>query len=213
MNENPYECAGWLGSYRPGGAALTERLMTWSALALGSVVLDVGCGEGASCEHLRRLGYQARGLDCSEVLIERGRVKFPRCELVAGDAAMPPFLPASQDALLMECVLSAADGPRILAGCVPLLRPGGLLLMSDVYARKRLENTGKPVLYSQEQLEDLLTAAGLRVLNFEDVSSLLTAFYAQKLFDGVALEQLLCTSLEHFRRGRAGYCLLVADKE
>lgn len=209
--QNPYENTRWLGRHRPGGIRLTERLVRKAQLPAGSRILDVGCGEGESCAHLLRMGYRATGLDHSSVLVGRGRRRFPQCDFVVGEAASPPMQAASQDALLMECVLSATVAPRVLTGCAPLLRPGGMLLLSDLYARAESDETEKPELRSREQWGELLAAAGLKLLGFEDASHELREFCAQAIMDDMQLEQLLCTSLHRLHRARAGYCLLWAE--
>ena len=208
MTANPYEQPGWRGALRPGGAALTRRLLELSALPPGSAVLDVGCGEGDACALLEELGFRAAGLDCSGRLLARGRARHPRLTLLEGDAARPPLSPRSQDALLFECALSAMDAPAALDGCLPLLRPGGMVLLADLYAR-----LPSPALPTRGAWEELLTARGLRPLGFEDQSRALGSFLAQKIMDGEDLCALLCRPLDQFRAAKAGYCLLWAVYE
>lgn len=205
MTGNPYEQPGWRGVLRPGGAELTRRLLELADLASGSAVLDVGCGEGDTCALLEELGFRAAGLDCSGRLLARGRARHPHLTLLEGDAAHPPVPPLSQDALLFECTLSAMDAPAALDGCLPLLRPGGMVLMADLYAR-----LPSPVLPTRAEWEALLTARGLRPLGFEDQSKALGSLLAQKIMDGEDLCALLCRPLDQFRAARAGYCLLWA---
>lgn len=208
MTGNPYEQPGWRGALRPGGPELTRRLLELAGPRPGCAVLDVGCGEGDTCALLAELGYQAAGLDCSGALLARGRARYPHLTLLEGDAARPPFPPRSQDTLLFECTLSAMDAPAALDGCLPLLRPGGLVLMADLYAR-----LPSPALPDRAEWEALLRARGLRPLGFEDQSRALGSFLAQKIMDGADLCALLCRPLDQFRAARAGYCLLWAAYE
>jgi len=54
---------------------------------------------------------------------------------VCGDAADPPFLPASFDAVVLPNVLDAcADPAVVLAQADALLRPGGRLVVTCAYA-------------------------------------------------------------------------------
>lgn len=45
-------------------------------------MLDVGCANGYYTEAFRKRGYQAHGLDYSEVALEHARQKFPLCEFI-----------------------------------------------------------------------------------------------------------------------------------
>ncbi len=213
MRGNPYEHPGWRGALRPGGLGLTQRLLSLADLPPRARILDVGCGEGESCAWLRDRGCEAAGLDCSAALIERGRARFPGVPLYVGDAAAPPASGAPWDALLFQCALSAMEAPAALSGCLPLLRPGGVLLCSDLYARGEAEDAGLPALRTRGQWEALFRSHGLRPLGFEDQSRALGSFLAQKLMDGEELGALLCRPLDEFRRARAGYCLLWARLE
>lgn len=213
VDSNPYERAGWGDSLRPGGPALTLALLEAAGLPPGAAVLDVGCGRGDSCALLRSEGFCAAGLDRSAALLAQGRARYPDLPLFAGDGAAPPFPPASLDALLMECALSAMDAPAVLAGCAPLLRPGGLLLLADLYARGPENLSALPALRSRAGLEALLAACGFRTLGFRDQSGALGEFLARLVWSGGDPEALLCRPMSEFRAARAGYCLLWARLE
>ncbi len=204
---NPYERPGWRDQFRPGGQELTRRLAALSGLAPGAAILDVGCGTGESCALLEGLGFEAAGFDRSRTLIDRGLEAHPGLALRVGDMSAPPFAPQSFDALIFECTLSAVDARTALAGCTPLLRQGGIALISDVYARQNSDT-----LLSRAGWEGLLAEHGLYVTEFEDHSRSLAAFLGQKLMDGLCLEELLCISEEEYRRARAGYCLMRAQR-
>ena len=57
---------------------LTRKLAEWMDLQSQSRVLDIGCGNGISCEALREL-YDATvfGIDLSEAMIEDGVMEDP----------------------------------------------------------------------------------------------------------------------------------------
>ena len=152
------------GCRRPGGLELTDRALSLSALPRGSVVLDVGCADGLAVEHLTlRYGMLATGLDPSPVLLEEGHRHRPELDLRQGRAEELPFDDDSYDAVLAECSLSLADEPaRAVAECARVLRPGGLLLVSDIYRR------GRP-----DGLRTLLDEHGFDVTTWEDQSGLL----------------------------------------
>ena len=60
---------------RPGGLGLTESLLDRAAYAPGSLVVDVGCGQGASVAALLRRGLCGVGVDrAAAVQIGRAHV-------------------------------------------------------------------------------------------------------------------------------------------
>lgn len=91
-------------------------------------ILDLGCGGGALYDRRSVLG-----LDVNLAMAQA----FAGPALV-GDAADPPFPPASVDGLLLLNVLdSCINPPLVLAQADALLRTGGTLLISCAYAWTR----------------------------------------------------------------------------
>ncbi len=43
-------------------------------------LLDIGCGTGFYTETFRKFGFRAIGIDYSEVVLEKARNNFPKCE-------------------------------------------------------------------------------------------------------------------------------------
>jgi SAM-dependent methyltransferase len=121
-----------LGSaLRPGGEALTSHLLAGAALPHGSVVVDVGCGPGTTLEAIAASGHRAIGVDYSHAL---ARVAADAgTSSIVGDAERLPIGDAAVDAVVIECVVSALpDKPRAIDEARRVLRPGGVLLLSDV---------------------------------------------------------------------------------
>ncbi len=58
--------------------------------AKGSSILDLGCGEGRYTVFFKDRGYRVLGLDLSEKLINCGKKKYPRLNLVKGDMRAIP---------------------------------------------------------------------------------------------------------------------------
>ena len=96
-------------------------------------VVDVGCGEGATIGYLRELhpGWEVSGIDADPAFCAAGMTETGRAESL-------PFPDGSIDVILMECSLSKTEQPeRAAAEAFRVLKTGGWLLISDMYARRR----------------------------------------------------------------------------
>ncbi|MHB1490926.1 MAG: class I SAM-dependent methyltransferase, partial [Cellulomonas sp.] len=95
-----------------------------------------GCGTGSLSLLLVEAGHRVCGLDISPGMVAAAREKITgaghEVELVVGDAAAPPWLPASFDVVLTRHVLWAmADPDAALARWIDLLAPGGRLVLVE----------------------------------------------------------------------------------
>ena len=109
-------------------------------------ILDYGCGYGRTLAELSQAGFQnLAGVDFSEAMLARARAVLPRLGLVRNDGHSLPFKDDCFDAVLLFAVLTCIpddDKQRsLLAETERVLRPGGLLYVSDVlvnnYERNR----------------------------------------------------------------------------
>jgi SAM-dependent methyltransferase len=111
----------------------------WADLLLpllpsGSSLVDIGCGTGSLAVLAAEAGHRVRGVDLSGRMITAARAKAAglRAEFVQGDAAVPPYPPASCDVVLARHVLWALPDPgTALDRWVELLRPGGRLVLVE----------------------------------------------------------------------------------
>lgn len=99
-------------------------------------VVDLGCGTGTLSVLLAHEGYRVRGLDLATAMVAAAAAKAAAAgvevDVVQGDAADPPYEPASCDVVLGRHVLWALPDPSLaLAAWIRLLRPGGRLVLVE----------------------------------------------------------------------------------
>ncbi|RSO04421.1 class I SAM-dependent methyltransferase [Streptomyces sp. WAC 06783] len=100
-------------------------------------VLDYGCGYGRLTAELGAVGYgDVRGVDVSRALVERGGREHPGVRLVHWPGVPLPFEDGSFGAALLfavlTCVPDAAAQREIAGELGRLVRPGGVVYVSDV---------------------------------------------------------------------------------
>jgi hypothetical protein len=125
-------------SLHPGGLASTRSLLRVGGLAPGARLLDAGCGLGTSARlAAEAFGLAVDGVDGSArvIALAGSRARHPRVRWTLADLASLPFADATFDGILAECVLSTTDRVVALAELARVVRPGGVLLVSDVEVR------------------------------------------------------------------------------
>lgn len=122
-------------SLHPGGLASTRRLLRMAGLAPGARVLDAGCGLGASTRLAAgEFGLSLDAVDGSaeSLQLAKARSGATRISWHLAELSHLPFDDGTFDAVLAECVLSTTERVSTLRELARVLRPGGLLMMSDV---------------------------------------------------------------------------------
>ncbi len=211
---------------RPGGLALTERALALCRLPESGWVADVGCGWGETVRHLRIRGYRAVGVDLSAEALLEG----PCLSAVRGTALALPVGSETLDGIFCECVLSLLSSPEsAILEFHRTLKPGGYLVLTDVYLREPSERPGIPVgshpscLAGAVGIDERVKQVrknGFQVLKWEDHSRLLAELAARIVWGGGSLDAgfLPPSSCRQgaarfdLRRARPGYFLLVARK-
>ncbi len=216
---------------RPGGLALTDRAMEFCNFAPGDLVLDLGCGLGASADHLAgEFGLRVLGLDVSAHMLAEAHGAHPSLPLVQASALAIPLADASIDGVFCECVLSLTGDPnRVLQECRRVLKPGCRLILSDIFLREPpTTGDGLPVsgclggAMGREELLSLVTKSGLKTVQWEDHSAYLRELTAQLVwahgsaaaFWGTCLQGDDCRSAaDMIALARPGYFLFLAQRK
>lgn len=176
-----------------------ERLLATAAVAIDSVVLDVGCGTGRSTRDAARAAKSgsALGIDLSSRMLERAREsaeagKLKNCRFESGDVQVHPLPQNAFDlaissfgAMFFSDPVAAFtnvakalrdDGRIVLLAWRELSRNEWVRAIRDALAVGRAlpdppdDAPGPFGLARQEHAEDVLTRAGFVDVRLEDVS-------------------------------------------
>lgn len=173
-----------------------------AALPPGAAILDIGCGGGLTVGHLLQCGYAATGIDCDPAALEADNPA-----LSVAQATALPCPDGSLDGIFAECTLSVCgDAPAVLAECARALRPGGYLLLSDVYFDSAAITLSK-VRASLAGWKAAVEAAGFAVTHQCDRSEAWKDFYLWALWTDAYRFPCDCSGC-----GKAGYMLLCARR-
>lgn len=175
-------------SWHPGGLPLTRTIAKHLQLSNSSHLLDIASGSGASAIMLAQM-YKCRvtGVDISNGIINKAREKAKSYRLdgpvtfVEKDASQLPFNDGTFDSALCECATSFFTEKRTtLAEIARVLRPGGLLALSDVtfipdVIPQPFDNSIAsflciPTGMGPDSYRGLIEDAGLRVVKSDDCS-------------------------------------------
>lgn len=128
-----------LDHFHGRGVLATKELLAVLAPLKTDHVLDIGCGIGGPARWIAaRTGCRVTGIDLTPAFIEAaaaltavsGMTGQVRC--LQGSALDLPFAPGSFDrAYSQNVVMNIADKPRFYAEAFRVLRPGGVLAMSN----------------------------------------------------------------------------------
>lgn len=122
---------------RPGEFKVTDRALEIANFKKESRILDVGCGEGDTVNHLNQLGFKAEGIEMNLPKIAAAKKNYPGINVTYGDGEfLDGYMSYTFDGVMMECVLSLINIPEEAiheAYCV--LKKGGRLIITDLYER------------------------------------------------------------------------------
>lgn len=168
--------SGLIGSH-PGGISLTKRMLAMSEANPPATVLDLGAGDGKTVQYLKKLGFEAFGIDLKASPKEKS--------IFCQDMTAMSFPDEMFDFCLAECSVSVCqDGQAALGEAYRVLKPGGSLLLSDVFFHKE----GAPSLSMPEPLgmtcwEKGFLKAGFQIRKRIDETALWREFFLESLWN------------------------------
>ena len=123
-----------------------DRLSHW--LPVTRRLVDIGCGYGRTIQALASVGYQDLvGVDPAPAMAVATRARGVLAPIIVGDARCLPLRDRCADAALLLAVLTCIptdEGQRgVLAEIRRILRPGGLLYISDLWLQTDRRNRAR----------------------------------------------------------------------
>lgn len=147
----------------PGGLETTRRLLELAEIE-PCRILDMGAGSGATLQLLKKLGFDARGIDLE-----------PGPGVAKGDLLRTGFPDGCFDALISECTFFiSGDSCGALREAHRLLKRGGKLLLSDVFCGDEADFRG------------FLQTGGFDPLSCVDITDEWKHYYIERIWDGTA---------------------------
>lgn len=130
----------YLGTTKHGGSVVSTReLIELCHITQDSVVLDVGCGVGATaCYLVKKIGCRVVGVDIRETMVTRANERAERdgvtdrVKFQVADAQELPFEDGAFDAVVSESVaLFVDDRQKALGEYVRVTKPGGYVGLNE----------------------------------------------------------------------------------
>lgn len=120
-----------------------------------ATIIDYGCGYGRTLAELTQAGFdRAIGLDASAQMLVRSRELLPNARLIHGDGESIPFRDNSVDVALLfallTCIPQDSQQQRLIQELLRVLRPGGILYISDLMINNDERNTARYQRYADQ---------------------------------------------------------------
>jgi ubiquinone/menaquinone biosynthesis C-methylase UbiE len=211
-----------------GGLEAVDELAEKAGITSASHVLDVCSGMGGPARHLAsRLGCRVTGLDITESRYESAlrltrRVGLDHLvDFRLGNALDLPFADAAFDVVIgQEAFAHVPDKPRLIAECVRVVRPGGVVAFTDILRRDGLsaaevERLRRGMTFQSLESPDgycrLLTGRGCTMLARDDLGARWTGLLRQRLEMYRSLEDTTVARFgeAHFRAWDETYAFFV----
>jgi sarcosine/dimethylglycine N-methyltransferase len=211
-----------------GGLEAVDVLAEKAAITNASLVLDVCSGMGGPARYLaHRLGCRVTGLDITRSRHE-GAIRLTRMvgldhlvDFRLGNALDMPFADATFDVVIgQEAFAHVPDKEHLIAECVRVTTPGGIVAFTDILSRDSLSECELDrlrhgmtfqSLESRDGYSRLLAERGCTVLARDDLSSWWTEVLKRRLEMYRSLEDTTVAKFgeAHFRRWDETYAFFV----
>lgn len=131
------------GSLHPGGFMHTLKVLQRFSLSTEDIILDVGCGTGRTACHIAKSsGAYVFALDKSEEMLRKAKYRAEQegiqVQFVQGDATNMPFKNNVADIILIESVLIFLPTAAVVNECFRVLKKGGILVSTEMFADKSI---------------------------------------------------------------------------
>ena len=152
--ENPRDSNGSLEDFALASERMCEMIFSAINPKESDQILDVGCGFGGTISSLneRYAGISLTGVNIDVRQIERARMQVApmnqnNITFTQGDASQLPIKDSSIDIVMaIECIFHFPSRARFFDEACRVLRPGGLLFVSDLVPTQILAKSKKLVL-------------------------------------------------------------------
>jgi len=229
--ESPEMSALLGGTLRPGGFALTDRGVASCHWTSADLLLDLGCGQGATVRYLdQTYGLTAVGIDPSQKLLAMARKNNPNKAFLVGSGETIPFPDDLFQGVLSECTLSLmTDMTAALKEVYRVMKNNGTFFITDVYARNpdsleaiknhQFESCMRG-LYDLKQVQADVESAGFEIVLLEDHSELLKQLLVKTIFEFGSMNAFwqktggACAAgfQEALKMCKPGYYMMIARK-
>ena len=183
--------AEWYASKRVDQTGVPETITLASSIPPGSLVLDVGCGNGIPITRaLLGAGHRVVGLDSSSSMLARFKKNCPAAFAVRGTVESCPFAGAMFDAAVAWGILfhlNPGDAVRAIASVSRTLKPGAPFLFTagdeDGFDAKEGQMNGvtfRYFSYSVDGYRRILAAHGFTLADVHADSGKNTYYLARK---------------------------------
>ncbi|MBK7601392.1 MAG: class I SAM-dependent methyltransferase [Acidobacteria bacterium] len=176
----------WFVGRRAIVFALIDDALQKSAAVSRRIILDIGCGTGATMDHLKRYG-EVQGIDLSELPLRFSR-KRGHSRVMLASATELPFADNSFDLLTaLDVIEHLDDDVRGLGEIRRVLKPGAPAVIF-VPAFQALwgpndDQSGHKRRYRLEGLKSAATAAGLTIehISYANIAMFLPIWIGRKI--------------------------------